>query len=219
MATAKENFTKLRQLRRDIKKEVNSSDPAARERIEAMRALESSLEEKIDVAAVASGKPELLNQIKEARQKIAVLKVVDLATETWGQVNPEKLFKLREAGFPLTGNLEKIALFYDSFKPSSAINTTSNSGGFGVNPSFTTRQAAMGRPEGLLSGGFPVLSDAMRDYLLSKGSQKNLSKLRPYKAPDSATLAAARQAASLASLEAGRSNTPEKVKQWLDTRR
>jgi hypothetical protein len=174
MRSAEDALREIRAVRRSMKEEFGKladGDPNARLRIEALKESEGKLEGRIEAAATAAAivnpaHENLLERLKEARQKIAVLKTIDTATDTNGLVSPRKLSLQRESGIPLTKNLEKIALFYNAFRDEaqSAIDAgVINAGGASSN--FTLRN--LGSKTGWLAGGVPVVGDAARKTVLS----------------------------------------------------
>lgn len=200
--SAKSNVEELKRVRFETKKafdEQNKGIPGAREKIELLKEQEAMLEVQLEKAAAASGKPKLLDELKQARPKIARLKSLDMATTSYGFVDPAMLSKLREAGVPLEGNLEKIALFHDAIRGSAQ-----EAVGLGataipnINTSYTGRNIAQGNRAGLFSGGMPVVSAAIRDFILNtEPVQNRFARPKPDVAPQSLTQAFASKATLL----------------------
>lgn len=207
MRGAAQNLKELRSVRKQQKVELakmDAGDPMARDRFIALKEAESGLESKIEAAAVASGEKGLLDELKSARQKIAVLKTIDNATESYGLVNPKKLFQQREAGVPLSGNLEKIALFYDAFKQSGEEAVAAGMMKMpGTAANYTARNVAQAKASGLLSGGFPILSEAARNYIMRDAAQQRYAFPRIISAPATIQEMAARQASMAAAGRVG----------------
>lgn len=207
MKGASANLKQLKEVRRQQKVELakmDAGDPAAMDRFKALKDTESGLESKIEAAAVASGEPGLKDDMVTARKKIAVLKTIDNATETYGLVSPKKLFAQREAGVPITGNLEKIALFYDAFKPSGQEAVAAGLNKMpGTAANYTARNIMMKNVSGVLSGGFPFISEGARSYILREAAQESYSKPRMVMQPQGAGEMAARQASMALSRRVG----------------
>lgn len=182
MISASDNMERLKSLRKQKKKElagVDSGDPMAYDRLQALKVLEGELEDKIEAAAIASGKEGLKDQLIAARRKIAVLHAIDNATESYGLVSPRKLSVMRSIGEPITGNLEKMALFYDAFSPSAQGQVVAGMTNMpGVAANYTARNVMMGNTSGILSGGFPVISEAARSYILRDAAQTKYAQPR-----------------------------------------
>lgn len=69
----------------------------------------------------------------------------------------------------------------------------------GATPSYTARNISQGKTQGFLSGGFPVLSELSREYLLSKTMQNVMSQPR-ISIPSNMPGTLARQSSMLASI-------------------
>lgn len=192
---------------RDEYKKMDAGDPNSFARIQALKDQVKSLEGEIDAAAVAASTvneshKNLLSRLNEARTNISVLKAIDNATDTNGLVSPRLLALQRDGGVPLTGNLEKLALFHNAFKASGRNSLEAGPLQFeGATPAYTARNVAMGNQTGLLSGGFPFLSEGAREFLLSGPVQNRISVPRSgFPATPGGTLA--RQAGMMASIPA-----------------
>jgi hypothetical protein len=193
-----------REIRNEYKK-MDAGDPNAYARIQALKEQVGILEAQIDSAAVAASivnpaHKDLLERLNAARTDIAVLHTIDNATDTNGLVSPKLLAMQRDSGVPTTGNIEKIALFHNAFK-SSAQNAMESGPvvAQGATPAYTSRNIAQGNTQGVLSGGFPVLSELSREYLLSRGIQDIVSQPR-VNVPSSVAGTLARQSSMLASV-------------------
>lgn len=208
MRGAATNLKELRSIRKQQKVELakmDSGDPMARDRFMALKEAESGLESKIEAAAAASGEAGLLDDLKVARQKIAVLKTIDNATESYGLVNPKKLFQQYEAGVPLSGNLKKIAMFYDAFKQSGEEAVAAGLMKMpGTAANYTARNVMQAKASGILSGGFPILSEAARNYIMRDAAQQRYAFPRIISAPMTVQEMGARQASMAASQTASR---------------
>lgn len=208
MRGAGQALDKLKVSHREIRgeyKKMDAGDPNAYARIQALKEQVKVLEAQIDSAAVAASivnpaHKDLLERLNAARTDIAVLHTIDNATDTNGLVSPKLLAVQRDSGVPLTGNLEKIALFYNAFKSSGQ--NAMESGPVvaqGATPSYTARNISQGKAQGFLSGGFPVLSELSREYLLSKTMQNVMSQPR-ISIPSNMPGTLARQSSMLASV-------------------
>lgn len=225
MLKAKENLEALKQMRyqrKGLAKKAAMGDPEARTNMRVLLEQEQALEGQLDKAAIASGDLTLVDRLTKAREELAVLNIVDDATTTYGTVDPAVIYAFREAGAPLTGNLEKIALFYDAFKPSATeIVQAGPVQGMGVSMAYTARNIATGNPTGGIAAGIPVVSEAVRDYLLAPNQQQ--AALRPVitQRPDSATAALVRQGSRMGAPELGDREmdpyTKQVVASWLSS--
>lgn len=207
MLKARDNLQGLKEVRfqrKQLARRAATGDPEARANMRALLEQEQFLEGQLDKAAIASGDLGLVDRLTKAREEIAVLKAIDDATTTYGTVDPSVLSSLREAGAPLTGNLERIALFYDAFRPSATeIVQAGPVQGMNIPMAYTTRNIATGSPAGGVAAGIPIISEAVRDYLLAESQQR--AALRPVitQRPDTMAAALARQGTTLGSFELG----------------
>lgn len=163
----------VRFARRDQAQKAAMGDPEARAKVQELIAREEALNAKLELAAIASGDETLVPRLRDARQKIAVLKVIDDATTTYGTVDPAVIAALRDAGAPITGNLERIALFHNAFPmDATEIRRAGPVQGAGVAMAYTGRSLLQKNPAGAAAAGIPVVSEALRDYMLSPRSQQ-----------------------------------------------
>lgn len=219
MLLAKQNLEQIREIRHQRKglaRRAAAGDPQAQVEMRVLLEREGIAEKQLEKAAIAAGDDKLVERLTEARQKIAVLKAVDDATTSYGTVDPAVLSALRQSGAPLTGNLEKIALFYDAFKPSATeIVQAGPVQGMGVSMAYTARNVASGNPTGAFAAGIPVVSEAVRDYLLAPNQQR--AALNPVitQRPDSLMAAGARQAGALGSPQLDNTQPSPEVRRAL----
>lgn len=174
---AKANLQQLKEIRFEMKNQQqlakNTGDPAAKAQVKVLQEQAKMLEDALELAAASSGDETMLSRMVDARRKTAVLHAIDDATTSYGTVDPAELSALRELGVPLTGDLEKMALFYDAFKRSGAEIQNAGSGApSGTAANYTARNVGKGNIEGWMSGGFPFLSTYLSEMMLEPGPQR-----------------------------------------------
>lgn len=98
-----------------------SGDPSARTKYEAFRSEAEALEEKIEQAAIEAGRPDLADELKMARVRLAKAHIVEKALN-YGDRNIASsvlgTYLDKTKGKGLTGGLETIAKFEEAFSPS-----------------------------------------------------------------------------------------------------
>ncbi len=124
-----------------------------------------------------AGKPQLVNQLKDARKTIAKTYTVERAlNKTTDTIDPKVLGRLYDKGKPLSDGLDTIGKYANTFKPLTGINPQ----GAGVSALEPMAMAGMGMlgnvatgsPTGLLAAGLPLLRHPARAAALSKLLQK-----------------------------------------------
>lgn len=180
---AEKALERLKQARADATAQYKfydrSLDPEALAKAKTLSARAETLETAIEKAATKAGRPELVNELREARQKIAKSYDIERALNAGdANINAATLGRAYDKGKPLTGNLETIAKFAEgpgtkfvregSAVPApgvSAMNAIVGSilGGGGA--------AAFG-PAGLALAAAPFARGGVRDLVLSKPYQK-----------------------------------------------
>ena len=157
------------------------TDPDAYVKYQAAKELEQAIEAKLELAAISSGKTNLVEQLKYARGKLARIFSIEEATDSFGVVDIKKLEAMRETnsrpGKILTGNLKRMADFAEAFGVN-AQNATeaARSSQSGVPVSFVGRQAILGKASAPASMGVPVLRGIARDYILDETRQNKYMK-------------------------------------------
>lgn len=189
---AKDNsavMAELRQARSDaslnFKHYERTQEPKSLKLAEAAWKRAGELEDELEQAAQRAGKPELVTQLREARQLIAKTHDVERAlNEADGNVSAAVLGKALAHGKPLTGGLLTIARFHNAF--SKAMRDGSKVPSPNVSALDPVASGALGMagfatagPAGALAGGVPLLRGPARRYLLGKGVQDRLMKNPP----------------------------------------
>lgn len=182
-----------------------SGDPAAFKAATAASQEAERLLNNIDAAAQASGKPELVKALKEARVQIAKIHDVERAVNVGtGGVDASVLGRALDRGAPLTDELRTIGSFQQAFpsytREGSAIPTP------GVSKVAALSSALLGGggaaaagPVGAAAGALPFVAPPLaRSAVLSKPYQSMMA------APDYSVSAATKAAAALADPETRR---------------
>jgi hypothetical protein len=128
------------------------------------------LEDNIEKAAILIGDPKLLPALRQSRRLIAKSYVYEMATDSTGLINPKKLAALRNAGFMLDGNAEKLANFAEAFRAHGDPLTFLNAASDGANI-FT--EAA--KPRTLTGAAMDVLPNMFRGRSMSDKFQDRLA--------------------------------------------
>jgi len=107
----------IRTLRQSGSKNRKSPDPAKNELGYAQRQVADAIEAQIERHAQQTpGFENLVQQFREARQKLAVtFSVEDALNTATGDISAPKLAKIKRAGVPLSNNLKLIAEIHDAF--------------------------------------------------------------------------------------------------------
>jgi len=174
---ASANIEELKLARNAMKKAYDAvwkdtkGDPQLQATAESAKAAVDVLENNIEQAAILIGDPKLLPALRESRRLIAKSYAYEMATDSTGLVNPKKLAALRNAGFMLDGNAEKLANFAEAFKVHGNPLTFSNTAQDGANifaelaKPRTPTQAAMGFLPNMIRGR--SMSDQFQNRLAS----------------------------------------------------
>lgn len=135
-----------------------------------VKRLEASLENHANQA----GRPDLVEALKESRKKIAQNRQVqDALNRGTGSVDASVIGRALDNGAPLSGPLETIGRFQQSFKPymreASGVPTPGVSKSEALASALLSMggAAATGSPAGFMAGGLPLLSGPTRSLLLS----------------------------------------------------
>lgn len=176
-----ENVYALREARNDAQtffQHYNrSADPASLTKAREAAALAEKLETALEAQAAASGKPALVDALRNARKTIA--KTYDLGravNEGTGDVSAPVLGRLLDKGRPLTGEMETIAKFNKAFPQYTREGAKLPTAGVSKSEALAaallaTAGAAGGGPTGIAAGALPLLSGPARSLALSKVMQ------------------------------------------------
>lgn len=157
--------------------------PNAKAKAEALQQQAGALEVKIEGIAQRAGKPDLVNNLREARQKIAKSWDIDRALNLGdATVSAPTIGRAYDKGAPFTGGLETIAKFAEgpgrqfvtegSRIPAPGVSGTEI---YGMSGMGAAGSAAAG-PAGWLAGGLPLLRGPVRSLLLSDAYQNRFGK-------------------------------------------
>lgn len=135
------------------------------------------LEQSLAARAQAAGDPALMSALTDARRALAQNRQVQEALNRGtGSVDASVIGRALDSGAPLSGPLETIGRFQQSFKPYMREGSTIPTPGVSKSEALAsavlgTTGAAAGGPAGILAGGLPLLSGPTRSLLLSKPVQ------------------------------------------------
>ena len=180
----------LKQARHDATAHYNhynrTADPAVLAKAKGFQSKANQLETQMEQVAKQAGRPELVEQLKEARTLYAKTYDIERALNPAdGHVSASLIGRLHAKGKPLSGELAVIGKFArafpDAVRDSSRIQSPGVSGieamaGAGLG---ALGYGAAGGPVGLLAAGVPLLRGPARSMLLSKGYQNRLLKEAP----------------------------------------
>jgi hypothetical protein len=108
--SAREAIDAMRQLRKDSSTNLKDYDPAKNALGLVQRQIADAFEARLERHAGDSGQPQLVNQLRAARVKIAqTYAVEDAMNKSTGRVSGQALGRLYQNGAPLTGELATIA--------------------------------------------------------------------------------------------------------------
>jgi len=160
-----------------------SADPAILKAAKASAANAQSIEKDIEMIATAAGQPELVHQLKAARELYARTYDIERALNLGsGNVSAPILGRMLDKGQPLSGELKTIGKFAQAFpRVAREIESTPPAGVSGTDAAATAvlgigGAAAAGSPAGAVAGGLPLLRGPARERVLSPRYQKGLLK-------------------------------------------
>lgn len=176
-----------------------AGDPALLKAAKAMDSTVSSLETDIENVAKAAGKPELVPQLKAARELYARTYDIERALNLGdGNISAPIIGRMLDQGRPLTGELAIIGRFAQAFPrvarevasvPPPAVSGTDAAASALLGAGGA---AAAGSPAGVIAGGLPLLRGPARRKVLSESYQNTLA--QPPKPPTPTGRTAARSA-------------------------
>jgi len=191
---ANDNLDQLKKIRteiRDAGAAMKRGEPDAYKTLQAAKAAEQAIEDQLERAAAAVGRPRLVRDVKEARVTLSkAFAVRDAVNDVTGLVDVNELANMRATpsrpGRMLTGNLAKMADFAEAFGRNAveAVNAAVDRPS-AVSLNYATRQIAMGRMSGPLAAGVPFLSEGAKNVLLTDMVQNQFT--RPRFMPSPAT--------------------------------
>lgn len=185
-------------------------DPDALKKAMAMEKQATTLETKLEKTAVAAGKPELVDAMREARKVYAKTYEVERALNLAdGNISAPVLGRSLDKGTQLTEELGTIAKFQQAFPAYAREGASIPPSGVNKLKVMTSAAAAgvgggtMGAP-GIALGIVPLLDDAAKAGILSKSYQKYMAS--PRYTPNAADFAAT--FSRLGAQTAGRDGSP-----------
>lgn len=175
---------------------ANGNAPSPELRKAAMAAEQEAhqFEVAIDQLAQQTGRPDLLNRVRGARQSFGQIYDVEAATNVGdGHIVMSVLGGMKDAGRPLSGNLDTIGKWWNAFGPVSREGSklgTVASGTDAASAALLTTTAASGGGSllNILAGAAPglrgwarnkSLSPEVQKSLLDMGGRQSLLELRP----------------------------------------
>lgn len=159
-----------------------SADPASLAKAKEAKSLAGMLDQSLENEATSAGRPELINQLKDARTQIAKTYDIGRAVNPGnGDVSANVIGALLKKGRPLTDELATIGKMQQAFpaymREGAKIPTP------GVSKSEALAGAllgvggvAIGGPMGAMAGAAPLMSGAVRSMILSKPYQAIMAK-------------------------------------------
>lgn len=183
-----------------------SGDPKALARARTAEELAGRLEDKIEEAAVVVGRPELVDQLRAARVRIAKAHQVEQALNlSDANVSAPILGRSFDKGAPLNGPLKTVAQFQQAFPAFAREGATVPAPGvsklnFVTSLGLGAGGYAAAGPTGLLAATIPLMDGPMRKLVLSPSYQRIMG--QPFSGTDMPDFIA--QAAQQAARSAGR---------------
>jgi hypothetical protein len=105
----------MRTLRNLSRQNLKQYNPPANALGYTQREIASALERRLDAFAAKSGQPQLVAQLKAAREKLAKISNVEDSMGAGGHVRADDLKRMMDAGVPLTDSLKTIAVTAKNF--------------------------------------------------------------------------------------------------------
>ncbi len=151
-----------------------SGDPKVRDMAEASDAKATQLANGLEQAAQNAGRPDLVTRLQEARKKIAQTHDVERALGPDGNVDARAVGAMLDKGRPLSGNLELIGRFANTFWPFVREESRVPTSGVSKLESIGSLALGMGGHAaglGWLPGGLPLMAGPARSLALSPAMQ------------------------------------------------
>ena len=157
-----------------------SADPATLKQAKAADAVADSIERDMEHIASSLGRPELVEQLKAARQLYARTYDVERALNLGdGNVSASIIGRMLDQGRPLSGELKIVGKFAQAFprmsRDASMVPPPGVSGTDAASSAFLgTAGYGMAGPMGIAAAGLPLLRAPARNLVLSQGYQSRL---------------------------------------------
>ena len=200
---ASADLESLKQARNDatayFKHYERSADPSSLAKAKQLTQTAEQLEQNIEQAANASGRPDLIDALRQARKQIAKTYTVERALNVGsGNVDARAIGRALDKGAPLSDDLETIGRFAEAFSPYAREGSSIPTPGVSKVAALASMLmggggAAAAGPVGVAAGAVPfVVPPAARSMVLSKHYQSMMAK------PDYSVSSFTKNAAALA---------------------
>lgn len=188
ITSSKLDLEALKQARNDAKAwrktaEIQGGNPEIMAKAREAENTAAMLEKRFEDRAAAAGKPDLVNQLRDARKEIAKTYTVDSARNVaTGDIDPIVLGRIFDSEPDLlSGNLKTIGQTQQTFPQYLGDATKVPTPGVGkaealASGIMATTGAAGGGAPGILAGGIPLISEPIRKLILSKWYQEKMLK-------------------------------------------
>jgi len=174
---AKDAVNKIRQLRKDSNANQKIYDPEKNALGQAQRGVADALENQLDryvqtLSQTGAVAPDLINRYRDARMQLAKINSVENALDG-ANVSAKDLWKQKDRGVPLSGDLARIADAYGNFDRSlQDVSKIRDSGPFGVLDTLFGVTAGMAHPAALSAIlARPLARSALASPLYQKSLQ------------------------------------------------
>lgn len=156
-----------------------SARPDDLAKAKASRALSDQLEQSLESEAAASGRNELVKDLREAREMIAKTYTVERALNKGsGDIDARVLGRMFDKGKPLSDGLDVVGKFNQAYPkftspaPSTQVPGVSYVDAMAMPTLGALGSIASGNSAGMLAAGIPLLRGPARSLALSKAMQK-----------------------------------------------
>jgi len=182
---AAKTLEKLKQARSDATEYhrfyERTADPSALKKAKGFDNNAQLYERVLEKIATRAGKPDLVNELRDARVQIAKSYAIERAMNVGdANISAPALGRMLDKGIPLTGNLKTIASFAEG-PGRQFVTEGARIPSPGVSASEMYASAGMGAagnaiagPAGLMAAGFPLVRGPMRSMMLSQPYQNTL---------------------------------------------
>jgi protein-tyrosine-phosphatase len=153
-------------------------DPKVKAQAQALEQKASQLESHIEALASSTGKPGLMDAVRQARREMAKTYDVENATNVaTGDVSAPVLGRMVDSGAPVSGGLRTAGMFQQGFRPYAKEAETIPTPGVSKSEALTAAALGVGGQAGGMGWwpmGLPLLSGPVRSMLLSRPYQAML---------------------------------------------
>ncbi len=180
--SAADTLEELRQARFEAKRNFDfyraMPNPEIQDKAFAFQKKADQLEQTLEAVASQSGKPDLVDAVRKARQSLAKNYDVERAMNVGsGSIDPAVIGNALDRNAKLSGGLEKIGRFQQQYPQFMGEATRTPTPGVSKSEAIAsavlgTGGAAVAGPPGVLAGGMPLLSGPARAMALSPWYQR-----------------------------------------------